>query len=102
DHPLHMSHYIRCDHKKLDTLVPNFVGGSLPQVDRGDQDFYCCTILTLFKLWRSGKSLKTAEDTWDEIFVTHTFNSKVLRLMKIFNVRYECNDARDDYYSQQK
>ncbi|KAF8590420.1 hypothetical protein K439DRAFT_1330065, partial [Ramaria rubella] len=29
-------------------LVPNFVGGTLPRSDKGDHEYYCATMLTLF------------------------------------------------------
>ncbi|KAJ7838978.1 hypothetical protein B0H13DRAFT_1650428 [Mycena leptocephala] len=96
-HPLYRTHYLRCDPCDLEKCVPNFVGGSLPRMDEGDREYYCCTMLTLFKPWRSGKQLKNEIDNWDETFREHKFTAKALRLMANFNVRYECNDARDDF-----
>ena len=58
DHPLYKTHEIEFD-KKKNQVVPNFVGGSLPRCDRGDREYYCATMLTLFKPWRNGKDLKT-------------------------------------------
>jgi len=43
---------------KLNTVVPNILGGALPRSDSGDREFYYMTMLTLFKPWRSGKMLK--------------------------------------------
>ncbi|KAJ6632033.1 hypothetical protein B0H10DRAFT_1764896, partial [Mycena sp. CBHHK59/15] len=97
DHPLHCSHYICCDKHKIIIVVPNFVGGSLPHIDQGDREFYCCTMLTLFKLWRSGLWLKSSLDSLDDTFSHHAFDSKALKLMQNFNVHYEFNDAHDNY-----
>ncbi|KAF8218422.1 hypothetical protein L208DRAFT_1351610, partial [Tricholoma matsutake] len=60
-------------------------------------EYYCMTMLTLFKPWHSGKDLKTEDYSWDETFTQHKFTAKQEQLMKNFNLRYECNDARDDY-----
>ncbi|KAJ7916589.1 hypothetical protein B0H13DRAFT_1997314 [Mycena leptocephala] len=59
-------------------MVPNFVGGALPRMDQGDREYYCTTILTLFKPWRSGKDLKNDLDNWDETFLDHRFSPKAL------------------------
>jgi hypothetical protein len=99
-HPQFQTHQIRCTDEE--NLVPNFLGGSLPRCDQGDREYYCMTMLTLFKPWRSGKDLKTEDYTWDETFVQHKFTASQEQLMKNFNLRYECNDARDDYTSKQQ
>ena len=83
-------------------IVPNFVGGSLPRCDRGDGEYYCATMLTLFKPWRSGKDLKNQDYSWDETFNLYEFTDQQKQYMKNFNIRYECNDARDDYSAQLK
>ena len=36
----------------------NFLGGPLPYKDKGDPEFYCLTMLTLFKSWREASDLK--------------------------------------------
>ncbi|KAJ7305397.1 hypothetical protein DFH08DRAFT_721282, partial [Mycena albidolilacea] len=102
DHPLWETHYLRCDRKNLEVMVPNFVGGSLPRMDQGDREYYCCTMLTLFKPWRNGLDLKLDADSWHETFIEHQFTDRAQTLMKHFNVRYECNDARDDYSTLDK
>jgi len=51
-------------------VVPNFLPNTLPRPDRGDQEHYCCTMLTLFKPWHSGKS---KEQSWDKSFLAHEF-----------------------------
>ena len=101
DHPLYDTHVVEYDIKKKD-VVPNFVGGSLPRRDRGDREYYCITMLTLFKPWRNGKDLKSDNYSWDETFLNHNFTPRQLQLMDNFNIRYECNDARDDYSAQLK
>ena len=83
-------------------IVTNFIGGPLPRCDQGDQDYYCMTMLTLFKPWRSGTDLKTKDETWDQTFNNHLFSAKHLQVMKNFNIKYECLDARDDYRAQLK
>jgi hypothetical protein len=101
------------DHRQADThavhmseddnsIVPNFVGGSLPRCDQGDREYYCCTMLTLFKPWRNGKDLKFETQTWDESFLKYEFSKRQLEILKYFNIRYECLDARDDYSSKRK
>jgi hypothetical protein len=49
-HHQHVTHTVQVQPDD-DTIVQNFVGGSLPQCDKGDCEFYCCTMLTLFKSW---------------------------------------------------
>jgi len=59
-------------------------------------------MLTLFKPWRTGNSLKNSEVSWDETFIKHDFTGRQSQLMKNFNIKYECLDARDDYHAQIK
>lgn len=101
-HALHDSHgmaYISDNAK----CVPNFAGANLPRCDQGDREYYCCTMLTLFKPWRKGSDLKSQmAESWDNIFHRHAFSEEEQCLMKNFNIRYECLDARDDFRSQMK
>ena len=55
NHPLYQTYHVSII--TSNNLIPNFVGGSLPQCDKGDREYYCTTILTLFKPWRHGKDL---------------------------------------------
>jgi hypothetical protein len=80
-------------------MIPNFIGGAVPRADKGDRDYYCMAMMTIFKPWRSPADLKDAESTWDQIFTEHDFTDMQHKLIKNFNLRYECNDARDDHYS---
>lgn len=99
DHPQYSTHQAHM--QKMDSLVvPNFLPNSLPRSDCGDREYYCCTMLTLFKPWRSGKDLKCESESWDKSFVAHEFTKRQIDIMKNFNVRYECLDARDDYSTQ--
>ena len=101
-HPLHETHEVICDMNKIDTIVPNILGGALPRSDSGDREFYCMTMLTLFKPWRSGKMLKEEGQTWDQAFLAYRFNNRDKEIMNNFNLRYECLDARDDFHSALK
>src|SRR6202789_450682 len=96
DHPQNDTHHVRLTVDN-DTIVPNFVGGSLPRCDRGDREFYCCTMLTMFKPWRTGKDLKLTTESWDDSFIKYKFSMRQHEIIKFFNMPYECLDARDDY-----
>ncbi|KZV98465.1 hypothetical protein EXIGLDRAFT_606911 [Exidia glandulosa HHB12029] len=100
-HPQHGTHTVRLENGRIDT-VPNFVGGTLPRRDRGDRDYYCATMLTLFKPWRTGLDLKSLDSTWDEAYETYQFTARQESIMDNFNLRYECLDARDDFSKQRK
>jgi hypothetical protein len=47
NHPLYETHQVSIS--KSQNLILNFAGGSLPRCDRGDREYYCTTMLTLFK-----------------------------------------------------
>ena len=100
-HPLSGSHDVRYIVNNA-ARVPNFVGANLPRRDQGDREYYCRTMLVLFKPWRQGTDLKTADQLWDEEFQAHSFSKEQIWYMCNFNVRYECLDARDDYRAQMK
>ncbi|KAJ7865900.1 hypothetical protein B0H14DRAFT_2195068, partial [Mycena olivaceomarginata] len=59
-------------------------------------------LCNLFKPWRSPANLKDEVSTWDQAFKEYDFTKRQNQLMKNFNVRYECNDARDDHYTAMK
>ena len=60
-------------------------------------------MLTLFKPWRTGSDLRPSEDTlWDEVFSHHKFTERQQQIMKFFHIKYECNDARDDFSAMRK
>lgn len=59
-------------------------------------------MLTLFKPWRSPKSLRTQSKSWDTVFSEYSFSPEQEQLMANFNILYECKDARDDYSSKLK
>ena len=100
EHPLHETHAM---HFVPDNTlrVPNFVGANLPRCDQGDREYYCCSMLTIFKPWRSGLDLKWSRTvTWDDEFASHIFSDSEIAIMKNLNIQYECLDAQDDYRAQ--
>ncbi|KZV61308.1 hypothetical protein PENSPDRAFT_554242, partial [Peniophora sp. CONT] len=98
-HPQHKTHRVRVLTKDQ-AKIPNFVGGILPRKDKGDVEEYCRAMLTLFKPWSDPKSLKDPEQTWEAAFQKYQFTNRQRKTMGFFHVRYECNDARDDFRSQ--
>lgn len=98
-HSLAQSHRSKCI-SEVDALVPNFVGGTLPRCNQGDREYYCCTVLTLFKPWRCGYDLKDKMQLWDETFLEHKFTNRQTILMQHFNIQYECLDGCDNFFAQ--
>ena len=82
--------------------VLNFIGGHLPRRDGGNQDYYCATMLTLFKPWRRGRDLKLPEESWSATFKSCTFTLHQGQVMNNINIQFECLDAKDDYQAQMK
>jgi hypothetical protein len=101
DHPLAKTHRTRC-HPVDKKSIPNFAGPTLPKHDQGDCEFYCSTMLTLFKPWRTGLDLKNQEETWDDAFSNYLFTDRHVVIIKNMNIQYECLDVRDDFYAQQR
>ncbi|VDB96794.1 unnamed protein product [Peniophora sp. CBMAI 1063] len=99
DHPQHKTHRIRMASEDQ-AKIPNFIGGILPRRDKGDVDEYCRAMLTLFKPWNDALSLKAPEQTWQAAYETYEFTPRDRTIMGFFHVRYECNDARDDFRAQ--
>ena len=97
DHPLFSTHGVRC---LPSPLVPNFGGWMLPRHDQSDREFYCTTMLTLFKPWQTGNTLKTKDASWDEAFTAHMFTDQQEQIMRNFNIQYECLNQRDDFMSE--
>jgi len=54
-----------------------------------------------FKPWHTGKELKNTDDSWEDAFLQYSFDDHQLQLMNNFQIKYECNDARDDFSVQQ-
>jgi hypothetical protein len=50
--------------------------------------------------WRTGGELKSETENWDTAFTNYKFTIEQLKLMRNFNIRYECLDARDDHHAQ--
>jgi hypothetical protein len=101
-HPRYETHSVSCDFSRTQSIIPNFIGGALPRSDKGDRSYYCMTMLTLFKPWRSPGDLKDIDQTWSDAYASFHFSERQRQLMANFNVRYECNDARDDHYANQQ
>ncbi|EPQ51297.1 hypothetical protein GLOTRDRAFT_96476 [Gloeophyllum trabeum ATCC 11539] len=100
-HPQHKKHYITLV-KEGFGLVPNFISGSLPRRDEGNREYYCATMMTLFKPWRTGQDLKSLGQSWDDAFHVHNFTPHHTQVMSKLNIQYECYDARDDYSKQRE
>ncbi len=98
-HPLYDTHHTVLQ-SEAEKTVPNFVGGLLPCRDIGDHEYYCTTMLTLFKPWHHGKDLKAVDITWDTAFTNFHILPWQQKIIDNFNLRYECMDARDDYNAQ--
>ena len=96
DHPLAATHQVHCV-RENHSIVPNFIGGALPREKDGNMNYFAITMLTLFKPWRKIEDLKSPDQQWETIFNLHQFSDREKEIMKYFQVRYECLDARDDY-----
>ncbi|KAI0349178.1 hypothetical protein OH77DRAFT_1372129, partial [Trametes cingulata] len=102
NHPQYQSRHVKLVDES-EAYVPNFIGGSMPSRDTGNREQYCLTMLTLFKPWRSGKDLRpNADMLWDDVFREYQFTPRQQDIMKYFHIRYECNDARDDFAAARK
>ena len=101
DHPLYDTHGIRVVAPRY-RRIPNFLGASLPRRDQGDREYYCATMLTIFKPWRSGACLKLDGQSWDEAFnlSLSDFPASHTRVINNTHLRFECYDAQDDYHAQ--
>ncbi|KAF8585745.1 hypothetical protein K439DRAFT_1342739 [Ramaria rubella] len=98
-HPQQDSHRIKFSPDRQG-LVPNFLGGTIPRKDKEDHEYYCATMLTLFKPWGTGFDLKNDFESWEDAFTSYTFTDRQLQIMSFMQIRFECNDARDDHRSQ--
>jgi hypothetical protein len=98
-HPQYNNHIVR---KRKIAVIPNFVGATLPRNTEATYEYYCMTMLTLFCPWRTGLDLKASNISWGECFKNFEFTARQVEIMKFMNVRYECNDARDDYAAIRK
>ncbi|EAU85285.2 hypothetical protein CC1G_07555 [Coprinopsis cinerea okayama7 len=98
EHPQYNTHHVKFDLPSNTYRIPKFMGGALPRKDQGDIDYYYTTMLTLFKPWRTSWDLRSVNQTWKEAYDSHVFTDEQKRIMKNFNVRYECLDERDDYH----
>ncbi|KAI0041267.1 hypothetical protein FA95DRAFT_1501723, partial [Auriscalpium vulgare] len=100
-HPQYETHQVRvCKESKA--KVPNFGAVPLPRRDQGNIEEYCMTMLTLFKPWSHPSDLKEENLSWQEAFDSYSFSDAEKRYMDFMQIRYECNDARDDYAAKRK
>ncbi|KAF6751803.1 hypothetical protein DFP72DRAFT_816024, partial [Ephemerocybe angulata] len=97
EHPQYETHAVALDPSRRNKYVLHFIGPSIPRKDVGDREQYCTAMLTLFRPWRTGIDLKSADSTWEEAFSSYKFSERHNEIMANFNMRYECYDARDDY-----
>jgi hypothetical protein len=72
--------------KEDPSVVPNFLPNVLPRSDCGDCEYYCCTMLTFFKPWHTGRDLRVELDTRDKSFMAHEFTKWQTEIMKYFIV----------------
>ena len=103
NHPQYKTHYATMLSDEL-SFVPNFVGGPIPRRDGGgSREEYCLTMLTFFKPWRSGHDLRSDKKIlWHDAFHAYPFTTHQQQIMDNFMIKYECNDARDDFAAQRK
>ncbi len=52
--------------------------------------------------WRVGTDLKSANKTWDSVFLCTEFKPLHIKIMLNMNVLYECQNSRDDFSAQRK
>jgi hypothetical protein len=99
DHPKFLTHGVYHMEDKFRSVL-TYLGPVLPRKDKGDIEFYCRTMLTLFCPWRDGMNLRTDAQTWKEAFDVYPFSERHLRFMQNMNVLYECRDAAHDFAAQ--
>lgn len=100
-HPQFMSHHINMAPDDHDVAL-ELDGGVLPRKDAGNLEEYCMTMLTFFKPWRSPLDLKHPEETWKTAFENYEWPERAVTAMRNMHIKYECNDARDDYNAQMR
>ncbi|KAF8988955.1 hypothetical protein BDZ89DRAFT_928379, partial [Hymenopellis radicata] len=100
-HGLKNTHYVTYCSEEY-SLIPNMTGGALPRRDQENRDYYCCTMLAIFKPWTVPSDLKDKEETWSQAFNAYNFTDRQKQLMNNFHLRYECLDARDNFRDQMK
>jgi hypothetical protein len=98
-HSQRNTHVVKLLPSRSKIYILNFIGGPLPRCDQGDFEYYCRTMLTLFKPWRSCQDLKDGHQSWAEAFTAYEFETEDKKIMNNFNLRYECLDERDDYHA---
>ena len=60
-------------------------------------------MLTFFKPWHSEHNLRSDKNIlWHDAFHAYPFTTHQQQIMDNFMIKYECNDARDDFCAQRK
>ncbi|KAF8231792.1 hypothetical protein L208DRAFT_1275349, partial [Tricholoma matsutake] len=85
----HATRWLAPDKKQ----IPNFIGATVPRRDQGDREYYCSSMLTLFKPWRTGLDLKKTDNTWNDAFTDFKFSDHQNSIIASMNIWYECLDA---------
>jgi hypothetical protein len=81
NHPRYLTHGVyRVEEKSRYVLT--YLGPVLPRKDKGDNEVYCRTMLTLFCPWRDGSNLRTNTQTWREAFDVYPFSDRQLRVIR--------------------
>jgi hypothetical protein len=99
DYPRYLTHGVYRLEDKF-RFVLTYVGPILPRRDKGDNDKYCCIMLTFFCPWRRGPDLRTNTKSWREAFDLYPFSDRHLRMMQNMNVLYECREAAHNFAAQ--
>jgi hypothetical protein len=99
DHPKYLTHGVYHVEGKFRSVL-TYLGPVFPHKDKGDIEFYCRTMLTLFCPWRDGLNLRTDTQTWKEAFDAYPFSERHSRVMQNMNVLYECRDTAHDCTAQ--
>lgn len=60
--------------KKNSLAVPNFLGGPLLRNNQGSYEYYCLTMMTLFRPWQRGSERKQKVQSWESEFNKHKFS----------------------------
>ena len=102
EHPQCSLHQVIIEEDEGKSCMPTFLGQPVPREDKGDHEYYACTMLALFKPWQMGRDLKSGGDSQSNSFLSHRFGPRARNVMKYFGVKYECLDSHDDYSTQRQ
>ncbi|EIM79079.1 uncharacterized protein STEHIDRAFT_41455, partial [Stereum hirsutum FP-91666 SS1] len=100
-HSQYPSHHVNSEPETSDIAL-NLAGAKLPRRDQGNREEYCMIMLIFFKPWRTGKELKSDNESWQHAYENHEWTIRQSTAMQNMHIKYECNDARDDYNARLK